>query len=173
MMLLNPLGRCFQGTLSGTQSLMTLSEFEALDTCYSASATPAPTTPAPTTPAPSTPAPTTPAPTTPAPTTPVLTIQDGVQVFQGSLDTNSTGNPYTNETAFGLLAFKLFPGLSVNVIEVSPSIGNIQTLCFAIQPLDANNTFEGVMGTLEGFSEPVSWSIPPSPVCCCPVQRIS
>ena len=50
MMLLNPLGRCFQGTLSGTQSLMTLSEFEALDTCYSASATPAPTTPAPTTP---------------------------------------------------------------------------------------------------------------------------
>ena len=153
MMLLNPLGRCFQGTLSGTQSLMTLSDFEALDTCYSASATPAPTTPAPTTPAP--------------------TIQDAVQVFQGSLDTNSTGNPYTNETAFGLLAFKLFPGLSVNVIEVSPSIGNIQTLCFAIQPLDSNNTFEGVMGTLEGFSEPVSWSIPPSPVCCCPAQRNS
>ena len=152
-MLVNPLGRCFQGTLSGTQSLMTLSEFEALDTCDSASATPAPTTPAPTTPAP--------------------TIQDGVQVFQGSLDTNSTGNPYTNETAFGLLAFKLFPGLSVNVIEVSPSIGNIQTLCFAIQPLDSNNTFEGVMGTLEQFSEPVSWSIPPSPVYCCPVQRNS
>ena len=153
MMLLNPLGRCFQGTLSGTQSLMTLSEFEALDTCDSASATPAPTTPAPTTPAP--------------------TIQDGVQVFQGSLDTNSTGNPYTNETAFGLLAFKLFPGLSVNVIEVSPSIGNIQTLCFAIQPLDANNTFEGVMGTLEQFAEPVSWLIPLSPVYCCPVQRNS
>ena len=45
VMLLNPPGRCFQG-LSGTESQMTLSEFEALDACYSDSATPAPTAPA-------------------------------------------------------------------------------------------------------------------------------
>ena len=145
-MLLNPPGRCFQG-LSGTESQMTLSEFEALDTCYSDSATPAPTTAAPTTPAPTTPAPTTPAPTTPASTTPALTIQ----VFQGSLPFKS-GVPVEEISSF---LGSYFPALSVKIAEVIPSGNLTQTICFALQPLDSNTTFEVVMGTLS-----VSWLIP-------------
>ena len=126
---LNTLGHCYQGLLSvsGTESNMTLSEFETLDTCYSDSATPAPTTP--------------------APTTPALTIQ----VFQGSLPFKS-GVPVEEISSF---LGSYFPALSVKIAEVIPSGNLTQTICFALQPLDSNTTFEVVMGTLS-----VSWLIP-------------
>ena len=154
VMLLNPPGRCFQG-LSGTESNMTLSEFEALDTCYSDSATPAPTTPAP---------------TTPAPTTPDFVVT----VFQISAEFVGLTVEHFNTNSSIPSDFKTNFGGYARNIEVILTDSSTIDLCFGYAQLADPTPAQSLQQIIDFFvtvlqpnAMSVSWLIPPFTAVLC------